>query len=68
MTETWVPQPGERVRLNADARARRFHDGTGDGRKRWTVRTVLHHAGWAQPDVVMTNDEVWNSCWLIPAE
>lgn len=62
----WVPECGDRVKLNAEALRGNFEGGA-DGRKRWTVAAVRYHAGWRQPDIAMTNGDVWNVAWLEPS-
>ena len=64
--DDWVPRCGDRVRLNASAIGQNFEGGRGDGRRRWTVAAVFYHASWRQPDVEMTNGDVWNVAWLEP--
>lgn len=64
----WVPECGDRVKLNAAARGSTFgSDGRSDGRRRWTVAAIRYHAGWRQPDIVMTDGDIWNVAWLEPA-
>lgn len=55
----YEPQPGDRVRFNEDARRSNFHDGRADGRKRFTVKTVL-----AYGDCILDDGSTWNKCWL----
>lgn len=66
IAEKWVPHPGDRVRLNESARRGNFHGTRADGRRRWVVERIQYTPGWAQPDIHMTDGEVWNVCWLEP--
>lgn len=60
----WIPKCGDRVKLNALARRSNFGGRAADGRRRWTVAAIRYHSGWRQPDIVMTNGDVWNVAWL----
>lgn len=62
----WVPECGDRVKLNAAGRRANFPGGI-DGRRRWTVAAIRYYAGWRQPDVVMTDGDELNVAWLEPA-
>lgn len=56
----YEPRAGDRVRFNEAARRNTFkYRGKPDGRKRFTVLTVL-----AVGDCVLDDGETWNKCWL----
>lgn len=55
----YEPKAGDRVRFNEAARRNTFHDAKADGRKRFTVLTVISYG-----DCVLDDGETWNKCWL----
>lgn len=62
------PQVGDKVRFTKEAARSNFGDAKADRRKRFTITHVKPHYGFSTPDVVLSDGEVWNSCWLEPVE